>query len=63
MTTDETQNLTRIHHDARSAYEAGRQTPDGIANPDDAEFLKTIGIRPNSSSTVWTTSRAMANPI
>ena len=44
MTTDETQNLTRIHHEARSAYEAGRQTSDGIANPGDAEFLKTIGV-------------------
>lgn len=44
MTTDETQNLTRIHHEACSAYKAGHQTPDGVANSDATEFLKTIGV-------------------
>ena len=44
MTTEETQNLTRIHQDARSAYKAVHPTPDGIATPDDTKILKTLGI-------------------
>lgn len=42
MTTN--QNLTRIHEEARAAYEAGSRSPDGIANTAALEFLKSIGV-------------------
>ena len=42
MTTN--QNLTRIHQEARAAYEAGCRSPDGIANTASLDFLKSIGV-------------------
>ncbi len=44
MTTEEIQILTRIHNEARAAYEAGCRTPDGIANAAALDFLKSIGV-------------------
>jgi hypothetical protein len=44
MNTNETQTLTRVHHEALAAYQAGCRTPDGIANANALDFLKSIGV-------------------
>ena len=44
MTTEEIQILTRIHAEARAAYEGGCRTPDKIANTAALDFLKAHGL-------------------
>jgi hypothetical protein len=44
MKTEEPQSLTRIHSEARAAYQAGCRAPDGIANAAALDFLKSIGV-------------------
>lgn len=44
MNIEEIQILTRIHTEARAAYDAGCRMPDGIANAAALDFLKSIGV-------------------